>query len=153
MAWPEDWGRKVVVTVEDTMFSSGTLAFFPVLLTKDTLPAEILDADGSSPAQADGGDIRVYTGDYSASNPVTENTDRLPLEIVDFTRNNNPALGTTEIWVRVPSISASVDTKITIFYNATGKSQPAVDAAFGRNAVWDDNGSDYNKGCISRDGK
>jgi hypothetical protein len=39
----------------------------------------------------------------------------------------------------VPTVNCTSDTLITVYYNATGKSQPAADAAYGSEAVWDSN--------------
>ena len=140
--WYDDWSAKVRITVESTVCSSGTLSDFPVMITQDTLPAsanEFFDADGSSPAQADGGDIRVYAGDYSASHPATEDTNRIPIEVVSINTDNDPANGYTEIYAKLGTVNCSSDVYITVYYGATGKTQPAIDASYGAEAVWDAN--------------
>ena len=136
MAWPDDWGRKTVITIQASLADSN-LTNFPVLLTQPCLPNEVVDSDEANRAQSDGGDLRFYSGDYSASDPATEDTNRIPCEIVDFTQHSTPGSATVEIWVQVPSINSSTGASITMYYNATGKSQPAADAAYGREAVWD----------------
>jgi hypothetical protein len=133
MAFPEDWGRKCELEIQDTNVDS-TLAYFPLPFTIDNLPSEMLDADGTYPALNGGGDIR-FSSD-------SEGVTRLPCEVVDFTTNNNPALGSAQIWVAVPSISSSTTTSIWVWYNKSAESQPAVGAAYGRNATWDENGAD-----------
>lgn len=123
-----DWNRRAPLTIDSSQVNSD-LTNFPVLLTEDTLPSEMFDSDGSYPAQADGGDIR-FTSDVAG-------TMQLAAEIVEFTTDTDPANGTAEIWVKVPSVSSSSDTTIYVWYNAGGgKAQPAVTDTYGRNSVW-----------------
>lgn len=131
MAFPTDWGRKCALTIADAM-AGGALSDFPLLLTHATgvLPSEMFDADGSNPALNGGGDIR-FSSD-------SDGNTQLACEIVRFTTDNDPSNGTAEIWVKVPSVAASAATVIYVWYKKSGESQPAVDAAFGRDAVWSD---------------
>lgn len=129
MAFPDDY-RRCALTIQSSQVP-GNLSNFPVLLTEACLPSEMFDADGSYPCQSDGGDIR-----FSSDN---EGKTRLPCEIVEITTDNNPANGTAQIWVKVPSVSGSSDTTIYIWYGTTGKSQPDADDAYGSEAVWDSN--------------
>jgi hypothetical protein len=140
LAWYDDWTAKYVHTIDQTLISSGTEDYFPYLLDETIVPSEMIDADGVYHCQSDGGDIRVYSGNYAASHPATENTNRLPIEIETISLDNNPSLSKLQIWVRIPTLSASSDTDITIYYGATGKAQPAVGASYGQYEVWDDNG-------------
>ena len=57
MAFPTDWGRRCAIVIQSSKVDAN-LADFPVLLTKDTLPSEMFDHDGSYPALEGGGDIR-----------------------------------------------------------------------------------------------
>ena len=128
MAFPTGWNRRAPLVIQSSLVLA-LLSDFPLLLTKDTLPSEMLDADGTYPAQNGGGDIRFS----SDSAGVTQ----LACEVVSFVTNNDPALGSAEIWVKVPSVSASVNTTIYVWYNTAGTdSQPAVTGTYGRNAVW-----------------
>ena len=129
MAFPDGWGRKCELTIADAM-SGGALADFPLLLTEDTLPSEMFDADGSNPALNGGGDIR-FSSDESG-------TTQLACDVVFFTTDNDPANGTALVFVKVPSIAASAATTIWVWYDKTGESQPAVTDTYGRNAVWSD---------------
>ena len=72
-----------------------------------------------------GGDMQVFSD--------TAATTRLPIEVVSFVTGVTPV---AQVWVRTPSYTAG-DT-ITIGKDDTQISQPAVGAAFGRNAVWVD---------------
>jgi len=140
MAFPTGWQRKCKLTIQNGKIDD-TLSYFPVLVTETTLPQgndEIFDADGSHPAQNGGGDIR-FSSDAAGSS-------QLACEIVTFTTDNTPANGKAEIWVKVPSIASGTDTDIYIWWETAGSdSQPAEDAAYGKEDVWDDGGNDYFK--------
>jgi hypothetical protein len=51
------WGRKAALTISATKVDAD-LTNWTLVLTKDTLPSEMFDADGSYPALNGGGDIR-----------------------------------------------------------------------------------------------
>ena len=120
--------RKCALSTK-TAQVSGAHTDFPVLFTEATLPAEMFDADGGSPAQNGGGDIR-FTADAAGLNNI-------PAQVVSFVTDNNPANGKAEIWVRLPNVrDTQVDTIHVWYDTATTDSQPAVTAANGRNAVW-----------------
>lgn len=125
--FPTEWNRRCELKIQASKVSS-TLTNFPVLLTLDTLPSEMFDADGSYPALSGGGDIRFSTDQAGTS--------RLACEIIVFTIDNDPANGVAEIWVNVPSVSSSVDTSIWVWYNKTGESQPGEAEAYGKHATW-----------------
>jgi len=75
-----------------------------------------------------GEDFIFYAGD---------DTTRLPCEIEDY--DDSGATGVLTAWVKVPSVSGSVDTVIYMYYNCAGYSQPAADSTYGSQAVWSDN--------------
>jgi len=127
MAFPVGWGRKCALTIDKTKVP-GDLSNFPVPFTVENLPSEMFDADGSYPANSDGSDIRFSSDSAGAT--------ELPVEVVSFTRNNDPALGTAEIHVKVTSVSSSTNTIIYVWYNNSSASMPAVTDTYGRNAVW-----------------
>jgi hypothetical protein len=139
--WYDDWGRKVVITVDHDasgdVCASGTLTNYPILVTEDTVDSEMLDSDdgdyASNKAQDDCGDLRVYGGDYSASNPATEDTDRMAIEVVTCTHGSSPTL---QLWVEMDTFNCTADTVFTIYFNATGKSQPAQSGDYGQHATW-----------------
>ena len=72
-----------------------------------------------------GGDMQIFSD--------TAATTRLPIEVVTFVAGGTPD---AQVWVRTPGY-ASGDT-ITVGRDDTQTVQPAVAAAFGRNAVWSD---------------
>jgi len=130
MAFPTGWNRQCVLTIQASQIPA-SLTDFPVLLTEATLPTEILDSTSSYPAQSDAGDIRFSTDSAGAT--------QLACEIVSFTQAAG-AGGTCEIFVKVPSVSSSINTTIYIWYNTAGTdSQPAFTDTYGRNNVWDSN--------------
>lgn len=130
MAFPTGWSRRAPLIIQSSLVPA-LLTNFPLLLTKNTLPSEMFDADGTYPAQNGGGDLRFSTD--------AAGTNQIPCEVLSFVTNNDPALGSAEIWVKVPSVSASVDTTIYVWYNTAGTdSQPAVTDIYGRDAVWSD---------------
>jgi len=143
--WYDDWGRKVVITVKGTITggeASSPIEDFPVVITEDTVDSEMMDSDdgdyAANKAQVDCLDFRVYKGDYGASNPADENTDRLPIQIKVCTHGASPKL---VVWVAVEDLGGGTtdpgeDVKITLYYNATGKTQPNADAEFGSEDVW-----------------
>ena len=130
MAFPTGWGRRCALVIQSSKVTD-TETNFPVLVTEDTLPSEIFDADGSYPALNGGGDIRF-------SSDEAGNT-QLACEIEQFVTDNNPANGKAAVWVKVPSMSSSSNTTIYIWYNKAGESQPAEGDAYGKHAVWDSN--------------
>ena len=90
--FPGGWGRKCPLRIP-VGTASETLSDFPVLLTRDTLPEEMFDADGPHPAQDGAGDLR-FTADSSGAT-------RLACEIVTFATDNDPANGRAQIYVNV----------------------------------------------------
>ena len=72
-----------------------------------------------------GGDMQIFSD--------TAATTRLPIEVVSFVTGGTPE---AQVWVRTPSYTSG-DT-ITIGRDDTQTIQPAVGAAFGRNATWVD---------------
>lgn len=120
--------RKHVITLQASEVSGSTdLIDFPVLIGLDNLDAEVYDG-GANSARSGGGDI-IFTSDAAGTN-------RLSCEIVAFEPSATPANRKCQIWVKVPTLSATVNTEIYIWYKHPTRNQPAVDAAFGRNSVW-----------------
>ena len=127
VVFPTDWARRCKITIDSDLVSAN-LSNFPVLLTEDNLPSEMFDADGIYPALNGGGDLR-FSSDQLGAN-------QLACEVVSFTIDNDPSNGLAEVWVKVPSVSGSVDTDIYVWYKKSGETQPARDATYGLEAVW-----------------
>ena len=128
MAFPYGWKRKCPLTIQASGIDSD-LTNFPVLLTEDTLPLEMFDADGNYTAISGGGDIR-FSSD-------SDGNTQLACEIVNFVTDNDPNNGKAEIWVKVPTISSGVDTTFYVWYGNDGETQPAPDDTYGSENVWD----------------
>lgn len=122
--------RKAALVIQNGQVASN-LTNFPVLINKVTLPTEMLDSDLAVSADSGGGDI-CFSSDSAGAN-------RLAMEVVTFTPASDPANAVVEIWVDVPAVSSSADTTIYVWYDNTGTNQPAADASYGSEAVWDAN--------------
>lgn len=102
----------------------GTLKIPSVTGSESNVPLIIKYEDFTVGMLADlesGGGGLALSGDSGGA-------ERLPLEIVRFTKSAGDA-----VWFPAPT--AATDELIYV-WNKVGASQPAVDAAFGRNAVW-----------------
>lgn len=120
--------RKAEIIIQSSKVGAN-LTDFPVLLTKDTIPTEACDADGTSPAQNGGGDIR-FTSDENGNN-------QLALQVVSFATANDPANCVIEMYVKVPAVSSTANTSIWMWYDTeTTASQPAVNSTYGSQNVW-----------------
>jgi len=106
-----------VITVNNTKVSgSSDLINFPVLIS-------IFDSDLRNNVQPDGDDIAFYGGGQW-----------LDHEIELFNQNYSLTHAQLIAWVRIPNLSSSVDTNITMYYgNSTMGSQENP------NGVWDPN--------------
>lgn len=130
MAFPVGWGRKQKITIDNTKVSgSGSHSDFIALITLDHLDTEVVDA-GANSALNGGGDIRFS----SDSAGVTQ----LACEVVSFVTNATPGNRKCIIWVKVPAVSASVNTELYIWYSKASEVQPPATDTYGRNAVWSD---------------
>jgi hypothetical protein len=120
--------RKQVITIQASEVD-GALTDFPVLVTRVHLDDEIVDPSGGNAAQTDGGDLKFYSDSAL--------TNRIACEVVQFEHDSSTGAddAAIQVWVLVPSVSASVDTDFWVTYNETA-SQPAANATYGSQAVW-----------------
>ncbi len=125
MAFPTGWLRKCIITVPDAQIS-GSNVNFPVLLTQDNFPTEMMDG-GTNSAINGGGDVR-FSEDAAG-------TVQLPCEVVSFVTGGTPS---AEIHVKLPSMNTGADKVFYVWYKKTGEVQPLVTDPYGRNAVWTD---------------
>ncbi len=134
----QGWERKQAITINSSQISgTANLTDFPLLVTLDHLNSEIVDG-GTNSALNGGGDIR-FSSDADGNYP-------LAVEIVEFVTSATPANRKCQIWVKVPTVKASSDTTIYIWYNKVGEMQPASNSIYGSQAVW----SNYH--FVSHDG-
>ncbi|HEX3032206.1 MAG TPA: DUF2341 domain-containing protein, partial [Bacillota bacterium] len=104
------------ITIDHTKVSNTDQANFPVLISLTGLNQSHINPDGS--------DIR-----FTADDGLTE----LPREIESYSGGNLAA------WVKVPNLSATVDTIVYMYYGDATLTEPAADSTYGRNSVWDSN--------------
>lgn len=125
--FPTDWGRKHEIIIQNSQVDA-TLSNFPVLFTEDNFDTEFLDADGTNAPKSDGGDV-YFSSDAAGSS-------RLSVDIELFSLDNNPSLSKIVIWVKVPSVSSTVNTSVWVWYKQASASQPARSATYGAEDVW-----------------
>jgi len=116
--WYTGWGYRKKITIDCTKVA-GDLTDFPVLIS-------FTDSDLASKAQPDGDDILFTDGDG-----VT----KLDHEIEYY----DGATGELVAWVRVPSLSSTVDTEIYMYYgnpDALNQENSAGVWSNGYVAVW-----------------
>jgi len=118
------------LTYDATKVDEASTNFAVKIVTAD-LPSAIFDADGATPAKNGGGDLRISSDADGAT--------QLALEVTTFVTDNDPANGDAELWTSIPSLSASVDTDFYLHWGDATASQPAEDAAFGKEVVWNSN--------------
>jgi len=125
-----DRTRKCPITISSTYVAS-TVANYPFRLEVADLPSEAMDADGTYPCNADGADIQFFSDE--------DLTTELAVDVVFVNLNNNPALATSKIFVKIPSLSSTSDTTIWMAYNTVDPATfPAADSTYGSEAVWAD---------------
>jgi hypothetical protein len=95
---------------------TGSASELPTLVKYEDFTATMLAS-----LDAGGGDLR-FSSDEAG-------TTQLACEVVTFTKATGDV-----VWVKVPAVSTGA--LIYVWGDNTGATQPAVDAAFGRNAVW-----------------
>lgn len=111
---PTDYARKVKLT---GLSPSASLSGVPFVITEANLPAEIWAL-----AENGGGDLRICVDEAG--------TDQLALDVVSF----DTVAETAELWTQFATYT-SVARECWLFYDKAGDTQPAVGAAFGRNAA------------------
>ncbi len=114
-----DWLYRKAITIDYTKVGTGPHTNFPVLISR-------ADTDLQTKAQADGDDIL-----FIAADGIT----KLSHEIESYTS----ASGTLIAWVKIPSLSSSVNTVIYMYYgNASATSQQDVAGTWNSNfkGVW-----------------
>ena len=135
-AFPTGWSRSCAITVQHAQVTADQVDF-PILVSyratsnnETNLPDEMIQTGNQNAAQDNGGDIR-FTLDAAGATP-------LHYEIVLFSKNATLTNAKAEIWVKLPSISASTDTTLYVWYKGPGGSTtPSVDdATWGSQGVW-----------------
>ncbi len=129
-AFPTGWGRTVALVIESDEVDADQTNYV-LYLSEVNFPSEAFGASGANQALEGGGDVRFSTD--------ASGTTRIACEIVTWDSVNS----TCQVYVLVPSVSSSTDQTIYAWYNKAAESQPAIDAAYGSEAVWVDYAAVY----------
>jgi hypothetical protein len=136
-SFPNGWTRKAKLTIDHTKVPADQ-ANFPVLLnwngTTGNLPIDIYNNGPNSPnssANGNGADIRATTDEFGRN--------LVPIEIVTLNANSTISSASAEIYVKLPSVSSTVDTVFYLWWRCFWASAlPATDTN-GSQAVWSNN--------------
>jgi hypothetical protein len=116
-SWPN---RKAIIVNHAKIVGTSDLSNFPMLLSV-TDPSLKTVANGGGVGKSDGTDLLFISG---------SGTTKLDYELESY----NPSTGQVIAWIRIPSLSASADTSIYVYYgNATATDQQ------NKSGVWDSN--------------
>ncbi len=119
-AWIDpDWPFRNTITIDATQVPNTDQADFPVLINRTDLDWRDA-ANGGLVGKANGGDI-LFT--------ASDGTTQLEHEIESY----DAATGNLVAWVKVPALSASIDTDFYIYYGNASAADQASPAA-----TWDD---------------
>jgi hypothetical protein len=116
-----NWLSKAQLTINSSAVPHDTVDM-PVLLVYDNFPSEITGSSGG--CMSDGRDIRFSTDELG--------NNELPREIVNIDKD----LDILTVYVKIPSISASTDTIIYVFWNNVSADEPGPGAASEAKLVW-----------------
>lgn len=121
IAWLDGWARRKEITLKASEIDApgnGALTDFPVLVS-------VTDTQIAATALAAGTDI-VFTGGDAMT--------MLASEVESFT----PGTGQLVAWVKVPSLSATTDTKLYVYYGNPSPPAPAPEMVWTANylGVW-----------------
>ena len=133
MAIPSDLTRKHAITIDATKVGTGGVTNFSVCLQRDHFADEVVDPSGDYAARTDGGDIRFSSDAAGAT--------QLACDVISFAHDTTTGAGDAAIEVRVlvPSLSATVNTVIYVWYKgSTTTAQPASTDTYGSDYAYDD---------------
>jgi hypothetical protein len=129
-----NWNRRVKITLDsaaiavgfhsDVIFQLGTQN--GVALT-GSFPSEMVDADGSTPMDSAGADLRI-TKDIDGAIPLNHFVERIGL-------NNDPAESDVSIWFKAPIVASGEDYEFYLWYDNTGAVAPTAEF---QADTWDD---------------
>jgi len=130
MAFPDGWGRKCSITIDDA-FIDADLTNWSLVLTEVVLPAEMLDSNNDNAEQDGGGAIRASSD--------SAGTTRLPVHVRAF----HPTAGGTgayaDLAIKVPAVANAAPTVIYLWWKNPGESQPAANDTYGQHNAYDAN--------------
>lgn len=112
------WSYRVLLTVNNTEVDAD-LTDFPVYVDLSDLPAGF-----HTNVKTDGSDIRVTTSDGQTE---------VPREVVFY----SSATDTGELHFKAPTLANATNTEFYIYYGNAAATEPATDATYGAENVWD----------------
>jgi len=112
------YGSSTAIVIDDSAISE-TLTNFPVLISDDSFISTVY-----ANTESDGKDL-LFTSDAGGNTP-------LAFEIVEWDTGNS----TSQVWVKMPSISSSADTTFYVWYDNSSAIAPAAAADNGGDNVW-----------------
>lgn len=125
-----DVQRWLIKAESSEISGSGSVTATPWVMREGDLPAGLIDSDESTAEASGAPGLRASTDALGAN--------QIPIEIVDFTPASGGAGGgaTAEIWVYTATADADDGQNVYLWWNKSGKTQPAADAQYGSEAVW-----------------
>lgn len=130
MAFPDNWERKCLLTINET-YIDDNLTDWTLILTEAILPSEMLNSDDPN-SEADGGGAIRITTDVDGAN-------RLPVHVRCFTPTPSGIGAYADIAVKVPNVSSSANTNLCIWYKKAGEVQPVASDTYGQYNAYDSN--------------
>jgi hypothetical protein len=125
MAFPTGWNYQCAITIPHGLVTA-SLSNIPWILQAAAMPTGATGLWAN--CNSDGSDIR-FTSDSAGTIP-------LHMEL----QNWNIATPTATFYINIPSVNASTDTTIYVWYGNSGATAPAAsDATWGSQGVWDSN--------------
>lgn len=121
------WKYRAKLHVDHTRVTADYTAFALPLVwngSSGNLPSFLLDADGEKPALNGGADLR-FTSDANGQN-------ELPFDVVSFVTANDTANASAEVWVKLPSLSSTVDDVFYLWWGYASAVAYSSDHSYGR---------------------
>ena len=113
------WAYCQQITVDYTKVPNTDQANFPVYVNLANLSSGFF-----SHVNANGSDIRVTTSD---------GTTEVPREVVAIATGSS----TGEVWFKAGTLSTLTNTDFYLYYGNSGAAEPAANATYGSQNVWD----------------
>lgn len=123
MALGNGWSAKAPLTIDSSKVTA-TVTDLPIIITYANLPTEITDSSGG--CLDDGADIR-FTADIDG---VTE----YARDIISVDKTSD----IVTCYVKIPSISSTVDTTFYIWWNNPNATEPSETGDSGSRTCWSD---------------
>ncbi len=137
MPFPNDWNRRVPLSIDNTLCGSEDSSDFTVLITRNCfLDDEICSPTDPNRAQSDGGDLR-FSSDAAGTN-------RIPVNVINWEYDSSDGAGDADIVLEVKSTingtTTGTDAVIYCWYNTSStETQPLESDTYGASNAYDGN--------------